>query len=439
MWSSVVMSSGLVILIGCAVAGTMLLKKQYQHGTNGFKILATSDSIISIIIGATLVGFALAQESNIKNSACSKPAILVSAATFLPSFVNSFISMLLMAVECWADSKVHMQSETEQISVQKRKGKKRVTTAMLTQWALPILAVLVLHFMTPRNTTTFLFRNVPSNASCMLKEMFLMNMNEACEMDTNIKESDMHADNVTFTVVQRIYELINHSVHDDVKHEPVPEHSPDIPQTKEEWRDLLHLPVEAAERNQRGIRATGLTDDSLTTCGESCMMSIETMHVYFLSVILSIYIVPMIGTVTLHHTIKAKKKFERKKNLKGPEDLNMTTTEQTKECHLREIKMMAMSNFVLWTPSLVEKLLRRWLCSSPPQWLAAILFIMGHMTSVIRGLMNAKPTAFETALRPNVVVPSTSASDFSTQNNPAESNDNSGEVLFHKRKQELEH
>lgn len=437
MWSSVVMSSGLVILIGCAVAGTILLKKQYLNGTTGYKILATSDSFISVIIGATLVGFALAQESNMKSSACSEPTILVSAATFLPSFVNSFISMLLMAVECWADSKVLMQSENEQISIQKRKGKKRVTTAMLTQWALPILAVLVLHFMTPRDTTTFLFRNVPSNESCILGEMFLMNMEEECEMNTNIVESDMHADNVTVAVVQRIYELIHNSVHDDIMHEPVPDHSPAIPQTKEEWRDLLHLPVEASERNQRRIREKGLTDDFLT-CDESCMMSIKTLHVYFLSVILSIYIVPMIGTATLHHTVKMKRKFERKKTLGNPEDLSITTTEQNKECHLTQIKMMALSNFVLWTPSLVEKLLRRWLCSSPPKWLAAVLFIMGHMTSVIRGLINANPPAYERAFRTNVVVPSNSESHFSTQNNPAESYDNNGDSLFHKRKQEPE-
>ncbi|KAJ9596736.1 hypothetical protein L9F63_012242 [Diploptera punctata] len=54
------------------------------------------------------------------------------------------------------------------------------------------------------------------------------------------------------------------------------------------------------------------------------------------------------------------------------------------------VKHSILSSVAMWTPTLVETLLRLWFCISTPQWLTTLLFMLAQIHAIIRNSLNVR-------------------------------------------------
>lgn len=423
-----VMSTGLVLLMGCAMAGTLLLRRQLRHGMTGFGLLATSDSVISAIIGVIFVALGLLRDDAGDKFLCSRSMMLASASVFLLPFVNSFISMLLMSIQCWFDAKAGTELNRSHRFLNNKK--KQMVFATVAQWLLPVLSIMILNHLTPNGSTIHLSKLQSSNSTCESKEMFPLQMTNGCQ-DEIFEEGNQQINNLTLSVVQRVYQLINGSATDPK--ESINYYLPSQPQANEEWKNIfMQLKIkETGQEDMRNRKVNYVRKSRATLCDENCASSFKRVQGYLTGLILTIYTVPMLATLFFHHSTKtAQRHREGKNNLQEAQESNTPAVVENKVCHLREIKMMALSNFIMWTPSLVERFVKEWLCNSAPEWLVALLFVIGQMSNVIRGAINANTANSESPLHKNIILPLNPIAEASAQSVQAS---NKTEILFHKR------
>lgn len=329
-----------------------------------------------------------------------------------------------MAIECWFNSET--QNDSSGSNQFKARQKRRLPIELVAQWFLPIVSVVILHQLTPNNMIAKVSYQEISNDTCEMISLFPSGMPKECYNEANSTEDHQHANNLTISVVQRIYELINGSVTE--LRDGTNSHALSQPQTQEEWKNMfMHLQMEPGQEYKRKGKQNAIP----TFCNEDCELYYKIVQTYFSGLITLTYLLSMAGTVMLHHSTAKRRKHRKDRSIEERHQQHDALANKT-VCHLKEVKMMVLSNFITWTPSIIEKFFKKWLCTNPPQWVLAIIFIMGQLSTVIRGLMNAHMSHPDKHQNNNVIVPLNASLD-NYLREPIDQTNKNTEVLFEKR------
>ncbi|PSN41955.1 hypothetical protein C0J52_06430 [Blattella germanica] len=126
--------------------------------------------------------------------------------------------------------------------------------------------------------------------------------------------------------------------------------------------------------------------DTVNLCLVKCYFS-ETFLKKYLFVLLFLgYFIPIIATLVLHFSAPSSGNIiEVKPSTAAESGLEVACTMQP-----TAVKHSLLASVILWTPTLVETLLRAWFCVISPEWLTTLLFVLAQAHAIIRNFLNVR-------------------------------------------------
>ncbi|KAJ9580570.1 hypothetical protein L9F63_024250, partial [Diploptera punctata] len=135
---------------------------------------------------------------------------------------------------------------------------------------------------------------------------------------------------------------------------------------------------------------TGLIEveipDTVNMCVVKCYLSETFLRKYLFVLLFLCYFIPIIASITMYFSATPKPNIIEVKPSTADETCNIQTTIPSKAT----VKHSILSSVAMWTPTLVETLLRLWFCISTPQWLTTLLFMLAQIHAIIRNSLNVR-------------------------------------------------
>lgn len=139
--------------------------------------------------------------------------------------------------------------------------------------------------------------------------------------------------------------------------------------------------------------------DTVNMCVVKCYFSSSFLKRYLFVLLFLSYFVPVLASLVIYVATDKNLTMIQSLEVKPSKEPTTTAEQDNTEiaCNMHLARMVSASNTVkhlittitlLWTPILVETLLRVWFCFNTPKWLTTLLFVLGQASTIIRNALN---------------------------------------------------
>lgn len=125
--------------------------------------------------------------------------------------------------------------------------------------------------------------------------------------------------------------------------------------------------------------------DTVNMCVVKCYLSDTFLKKYLFILLFLCYFIPIVASLTMYFSTPSTQAVVEVKPSTAEDSCNMQTSTLSSTTTVRH---SILSSVLMWTPTLVETLLRAWFCVSAPQWLTMLLFMLAQAHALIRNSIN---------------------------------------------------
>ena len=141
--------------------------------------------------------------------------------------------------------------------------------------------------------------------------------------------------------------------------------------------------------------------ETVNLCAVKCYLTGSFLKKYLFALLFLCYFVPVLASVVIsvatHKNLTMLHSHEVEPTEEQPTTQQKNATETACNMHLarivlacKTVKYIIMTSTLLWTPTLIETLLRVWFCIDTPEWLTTLLFVLGQVNTIIRNALNVR-------------------------------------------------
>ena len=141
--------------------------------------------------------------------------------------------------------------------------------------------------------------------------------------------------------------------------------------------------------------------ETVNLCTLKCYLTGSFFKKYLFALLFLCYFVPVLASImisvathknlTMLHSHEAEPTEEQsttQQKIATETACNMHLTRMVSAC--KTVKNIITTSTLLWTPTLIETLLRVWFCTDTPEWLTTLLFVLGQVNTIIRNALNVR-------------------------------------------------
>jgi len=141
--------------------------------------------------------------------------------------------------------------------------------------------------------------------------------------------------------------------------------------------------------------------ETVNLCAVKCYLTGSFLKKYLFALLFLCYFVPVLAStiisVATHKNLTMRHSHEDEPTEEQPTTQQKNATETACNMHLarmvsacKTVKYNITTSTLLWTPTLIETLLRVWFCIDTPEWLTTLLFVLGQVNTIIRNALNVR-------------------------------------------------
>lgn len=141
--------------------------------------------------------------------------------------------------------------------------------------------------------------------------------------------------------------------------------------------------------------------ETVNLCAVKCYLTGSFLKKYLFALLFLCYFVPVLASIVIsvatHKNLTMLHSHEVKLTEEQPTTQQKNATETACNMHLarmvsacKTVKYIITTSTLLWTPTLIETLLRVWFCIDTPEWLTTLLFVLGQVNTIIRNALNVR-------------------------------------------------
>lgn len=141
--------------------------------------------------------------------------------------------------------------------------------------------------------------------------------------------------------------------------------------------------------------------ETVNLCAVKCYLTGSFLKKYLFVLLFLCYFVPVLASfmisVATHKNLTMLHSHEIEPTKEQPTTQQKNATETACKMHLarmvsacKTVKYIITTSTLLWTPTLIETLLRVWFCIDTPEWLTTLLFVLGQVNTIIRNALNVR-------------------------------------------------
>lgn len=141
--------------------------------------------------------------------------------------------------------------------------------------------------------------------------------------------------------------------------------------------------------------------ETVNLCPVKCYLTGSFLKKYLFALLFLCYFVPVLASIMIsvatHKNLTMLHSHEVEPTEEQPTTQQRNATETACNMHLermvsacKTVKYIITSSTLLWTPTLIETLLRVWFCIDTPEWLTTLLFVLGQVNTIIRNALNVR-------------------------------------------------
>lgn len=143
------------------------------------------------------------------------------------------------------------------------------------------------------------------------------------------------------------------------------------------------------------------TPETVNLCALKCYLTGSFLKKYLFALLFLCYFVPVLASIMIsvatHKNLTMLHSHEVEPNEEQSTTQQKNATETACNMHLarmvsacKTVKYIITTSTLLWTPTLIETLLRVWFCIDTPEWLTTLLFVLGQVNTIIRNALNVR-------------------------------------------------
>jgi len=141
--------------------------------------------------------------------------------------------------------------------------------------------------------------------------------------------------------------------------------------------------------------------ETVNLCAVKCYLTGSFLKKYLFALLFLCYFVPVLASIMIsvatHKNLTMLHSHEVEPTEEQPTTQQKNATETACNMHLARmvsackiVKYIITTSTLLWTPTLIETLLRVWFCIDTPEWLSTLLFVLGQVNTIIRNALNVR-------------------------------------------------
>jgi len=141
--------------------------------------------------------------------------------------------------------------------------------------------------------------------------------------------------------------------------------------------------------------------ETVNLCAVKCYLTGSFFKKYLFALLFLCYFVPVLASIMIsvatHKNLTMLHSHEAEPTEEQPTIQQKNVTETACNMHLarmvsacKTVKYIITTSTLLWTPTLIETLLRVWFCTDTPEWLTTLLFVLGQVNTIIRNALNVR-------------------------------------------------
>ena len=141
--------------------------------------------------------------------------------------------------------------------------------------------------------------------------------------------------------------------------------------------------------------------ETVNFCVVKCYFTGSFLKKYLFALLFLCYFVPVLASIMIcvvtDKNLTMLNSHEVEPTEEQPTTKQKNATERACNMHLarmvsacKTVKHIITTSTLLWTPTLIETLLRVWFCIDTPEWLTTLLFVLGQVNTIIRNALNVR-------------------------------------------------
>jgi len=141
--------------------------------------------------------------------------------------------------------------------------------------------------------------------------------------------------------------------------------------------------------------------ETVNLCAVKCYLTGSFLKKYLFALLFLCYFVPVLASIMIsvatHKNLTMLHSHEVEPTEEQPTTQQKNATKTACNMHLermvsacKTVKYIITTSTLLWTPTLIETLLRVWFCIDTPEWLTTLLFVLGQVNTIIRNALNVR-------------------------------------------------